>query len=288
MLTGLEVLSPDGISARELPISGSPIDFDPILIKGIEGLNPVKANITTAGYADLDGESLSGLSVGKRNIVMTFGLNPDWDTQTVAELRKLLYEYFMTKASVILRFTSDHLPVVQIQGWVESFETVIFAKDPEVQVSIVCPQPNFVASEATFLSGVVGPAFDVLAIVPVEVNYEGSIATGAIIRVETSTDVPTYTGPIRVQNQTSILSIMNTDPVTVDSTRYFEINTQKFQKGVRNVLIPSGGYVNLLGYMGTYGTPWLELKPGLNLVGVGSTDPGQVWSITYFGKFGGL
>ena len=52
---------------------------DPIHIRDITGLGPVKAEIATTPFATSDGELFQGSTVGKRNIVMTLGFNPDWE-----------------------------------------------------------------------------------------------------------------------------------------------------------------------------------------------------------------
>ena len=80
---------------------------DPIQVIGIDGLGPVKAAITTAPFGAFDGEAYVGASVGKRNIVLTIGLHPDWAIQTIEELRQLLYNYFMSEGSAFLYWRGD-------------------------------------------------------------------------------------------------------------------------------------------------------------------------------------
>jgi hypothetical protein len=76
--------------------------------------------------------------------VLTLGLNPNWVDQTVASLRRVLYRYLMPEAWTKLRFFSDDMPTVDIEGYVESFDPNMFTQDPEIQVSIICPKPDFI------------------------------------------------------------------------------------------------------------------------------------------------
>lgn len=114
----------------------------PIQIRDISGLEPVKAEIISIP-SNQDGELFQHARVGKRNIVLKLGLNPNWVDQTMSSLRRILYNHFPPKASRTLRFYSDDMPVVEIGGYVESLEPNMFSQDPEIQVSIICLKPNF-------------------------------------------------------------------------------------------------------------------------------------------------
>ncbi len=87
-----------------LLLGGGGLNTDALQIRNIEGLGPVKASVNTSPFGSVDGESYTGSNVGKRNIVMTLGLNPNWRDQSMASLRQLLYAYFMPKQFVKLRF----------------------------------------------------------------------------------------------------------------------------------------------------------------------------------------
>ena len=98
----------------------------------------------------------------------------------------MLYKYLLPEQWTRLRFFSDHLPTVDIAGVVETFEPNIFSQDPEIQVSILCPKPDFVDIEATFLTGTVdsGGTIDEL-----EIDYIGTVATGFELRIHSSDDL---------------------------------------------------------------------------------------------------
>ena len=151
MITKVEVFS-----ARPAPIlslGGFMPSDDPVHIRDISGLGPVKAEITTTPSGASRGATFQGVSTDKRNIVLTLGLSPNWSTQTVSSLRQLLYAYFMTEQWCKLRFHSDELPTTDIEGYVEGFEPNHFAQDPEYQISIINPRPDFIEIDASIYEG---------------------------------------------------------------------------------------------------------------------------------------
>jgi hypothetical protein len=138
--------------APAIPLGGFMPNDDPVQIRKIDGLGPVKSDISSTPFATGRGELFQGNSTGKRNIVLTLGLNPNWQDQTMTSLRQLLYRYFMPENWSMFRFITDDLPTVYINGVVESFEPNIFEQDPEIQVSILCPKPDFIDVDATLIT----------------------------------------------------------------------------------------------------------------------------------------
>ena len=282
MLTGLKVYSPR-TSAPTLPIGVGDANTDRVQIRDIEGLGPVKANVNTTQFGSFDGELYSGSSVGKRNIVLTVGLNPDWTLQSMADLRNSLYAYFMPKLWVRLRFTSDHMPDVQIDGYVESFEPNMFSKDPEIQISVICPKPNFVAVAATTVTGTV----EIAPATGVAINYAGTVPTGGVLTISSSAGVTTYTGPITVRNYGLAEEKFLVSSVLIDNTpKQLVLNTKQGQKSIRQM---SGGTLlaNLLTSI-TGVMTWPTLKPGSNNFSVVANTAGQTWSLVYYAQYGGL
>jgi hypothetical protein len=137
VLTKVEVLEPTILS---LELGGA--NQSPIQIRDISGLEPVKAEITFVP-SNQDIDLFQNARLGKRNIVFKLGLDPNWIDQTMSSLRRLLYAHFPPKEWRSLRFYSDDMPMVEIGGYVESVEPNMFSQDPEMQISIICPRPNF-------------------------------------------------------------------------------------------------------------------------------------------------
>jgi hypothetical protein len=269
-------------SAPTLPLAEEGrADTDLIQIRDISGLGPVKINVNTTPYGSVDGESFTGTSVPLRNIVLTLGLNPNWDTWTMSKLRRLLYAYFMPKQLVRLVFESDDLPPVEIYGYVESAEPTVFSKDGEIQVSIICPDPYFTAIEPVVVTGVAGPPHD---FDPVEIEYNGSVEAG--FNVEISEALLPAPSEIQIQVGDPALSNFRV-MATVSSTKYLIMNSVAGNKYVRNVEQGTGVITNLLSWLED-GYTWPTLKPGVNQFGVIADIGTQDWQLTYFERFGGL
>lgn len=277
MLTSVEIygsrVSPPILA---LDPAGGP-DTDPIQILGVNGLEPVKANINSTPFAEV-GESYNGSSVGKRNIVFTIGLNPNWHTQTFESLRHLLYQYFMPQLPVRMVFKSTHLPDCQISGYVETCDPNIFSKDPQFLVSVICPEPFFVAIGKSVVSGTVGDGSN-----PIDIDYIGTVPTGFKIIVNSSAARPSYDGAITIQ-QIAPRAVDFTASAKVDADGSYEMSSIRGAKYVRRTTSPPVNVLNTV----PGASPWPELYAGKNKIAVRASQSGQLWQLEYFSRFGGL
>src|SRR6187431_1368607 len=80
------------------------------IISDIDGLDPVKATIVSSAFAKLDGEVFQSARREKRNIILSLDLEPDYSIGSVQSLRNKLYQFFMPKSRVMLRFFSATFP----------------------------------------------------------------------------------------------------------------------------------------------------------------------------------
>ena len=282
MITRVEVFSssPD---APELPLGGFMPNDDPVQIKDITGLGPVKADIASTPFATGRGELYQGSSTGKRNIVFTLMLNPDWIDQTMATLRHLLYRYLMTGAWVKLRFYTQEIPPVDIEGYVESFEPNMFSQDPEIQVSVLCHKPDFIDANTTVINGVVDDGTT-----EQEFLYTGTVPTGFELRIDRTLDNPSYTGSILVGLVAEgEAQLFEADPITIDTTKYFKLSTVRNFKRLSSVAYADGESTNQLARKSPESV-WGEIKPGQNILTVAAEEPGQAWTFAYFNRYGGL
>lgn len=280
MLTKLEAYS-SWESASTLPLSDSGREETDLLqIRNIDGLDPVKAAVNTSPFGSVDGSAYTGSSVVTRNIILTIHPNPDWRNWTFESLRRLVYSYFMPKLLTRLVFYSDDIPPVEIYGYVESVGVNQFAPDIEILVSIICPDPYFTAVTATLVIGDTTDGSN-----PIEIAYQGSIEAGINVELlRVSDPAPTY---IAVQIGESVISYFNV-AASVDSTKYFLMNSVPGAKYVRNVQFGTGVITNLLSKLQT-GSQWPTLKPGMNDFSVITDTPGkQGWQLRYFERLGGL
>lgn len=285
MLTNLEVYSSQA-TAPDLPlVLGSREGDDPIHIRDIDGLGPVKANINTRALGTQDGEFYTGSSVGKRNIVIKVGFNPDWITHTPSSLRQRLYDYFMPKQEVQLRFFRDDGPTCEIFGFVEDCVPNIFSKDPEMQISVICPAPDFVGSAASVVTGKASNA-------PVEVAFTAlsNVSLPIVLEVTAPVGSPAYDGPVALRLGSAVATDLRVFQVnaTVAVGINYLLNSARGQKAAENLIVATGERVNLIPTM-TAPSVWPVLKPGTNKVKVEIGSPVERdWKLTYFERFGGL
>jgi hypothetical protein len=271
-------------SAPTLPLSvdGS-AETDLIQVRNINGLDPVKASVNTSPFGSVDGASYVGSSVLSRNIVLTLHPNPNWDDWSYEGLRRLIYSYFMPKRPTRLVFYSDDMIPVEIAGIVESVDVNMFSKDPELLVSIVCPDPYFTALDPVVLTGQTGlPGLAPVSIV----DYNGSIETGMRVKVtKSSSAVPTNIG-IQIGDPKLIYFAVL---ATVNANMYFETSSLAMQKYVQNVNIGTGIITNLLSKVHIQeGSLWPTFQPGENEFSVITDIGAHDWELTYFERFGGL
>ena len=281
MLTQLELFN-SRVSTPPFAIeAGSPAS-DPLRIRRIDGLGPVDASVNTSSYGQIDGESYSGSSIGKRNIVLTIGFNPNWIDQRIESLRAILYKYVMPKSRVRMRFTSTHMPTVEIFGYVESCEPNIFSQDPEMQVSIICPEPYFKDVSATVVNGVTQA---IGATTGDDIDYEGSVDAGFVLYVEKGSGSD-YTGPMHVVNAAPNQEFFLLSEVTVNATDYVDLSTLVGGKYVRKAFVAGGPSQNIMRYVSASST-WSLLKPGVNEFRV-LAAAGLSWTMRYHNRYGGL
>lgn len=118
------------------------------------GLSPENANIVTTTVANMPGAKYISSKKQKRNIVLMIYPQRDIETSRIN-----LYKYISTGAWIRALFKNGTRNVY-IDGYVESFETDLFARTQVAQVSILCPAPAFIdAQEMTVVNSVSTPKF---------------------------------------------------------------------------------------------------------------------------------
>jgi Phage tail protein len=258
-------------------------ETDLIQLLNIDGLEPVKASVNTTPFGSVDGSSYVGSSVISRNIVLTLRPNPNWDDWTYESLRRLIYSYFMPKRSTKLEFYSDDIPPVGISGIVEGVDVNVFSEDPQLLVSIICPDPYFISLDPMVVTGQTIREGDA----PIQIEYEGTIETGVYVQVTDAAN--TQPDFIWVQIGDPTISYFKVD-CTINSDLYFEMSSVDMQKYAQTVDLTTGVITNLLNKVHVVeGSAWPTiLKPGTNDFSV-ITDAGtQDWTLKYYERFGGL
>lgn len=109
------------------------------IIKNIEGLGPVKANINFKELATNDGSIDNSARLSSRNIVMSLQF---MESPTIEETRLKSYKYFPIKRNVKFLIETDNR-ICETIGRVETNVPTIFSNAEGCQISILCPNPYF-------------------------------------------------------------------------------------------------------------------------------------------------
>lgn len=140
-----------GSNTVDLPIVGAD-PSGPYILKAADGLGPTDRDSNIADTAEEGGIRL-GPRAHNRQIVFRVGLQPDWDSgQTAADLRRVLHGLLAPRYGlpVVAKFMLAGVVVAQCQGDLSKFEVAIFAKDPEVQITMDCDSPYLVAPSIVY------------------------------------------------------------------------------------------------------------------------------------------
>lgn len=273
MLNGIEVVNNQG---TVLPLSLTNPE-DGYVIKDIEGLDPVSAEIVSGSFANADGEQFQSSRRGKRNIIVKLDLRYEYAGLTAGELRAGLYGYFMPKMEVLLRFFDDIIGTVEIKGTVESFTAPLFVKEPEATISILCFDSDFVGPEPTVVTGTTNGTY-----IETTIEYTGTVETGVILR-------------LRPNRALSDVTLHHRTPDNVDSSLPFVgslisgdqlvINTIPGQKG--GTLIRQYAERSVLYGISPF-AHWITIKPGENYIRVHAEGAAIPFSLEFTNRYGGL
>lgn len=275
MIKNIKVVNYLGESITITLSDGSPKHG--LIITGIDGLGPPKANINTMQLATMDGSLYNSARTDQRNIVicMIFEYSP-----TIEDTRLLTYKYFPIKKPVELYIETEKRTVKTV-GYVESNEPDIFSSMESNQISIICTDPYFyLAGDDEITKNVlygVNPLFEfefsneslnesLLEFGSIDENkehliyYDGDVETGMTITIHAIGDV----GDITIYN--------------VKTREYMKIDESKIQFGIKAgddiiittvkgdkkvQLLRDGVYSNILNAL-DMDSDWLQLRKGYN------------------------
>lgn len=246
-------------------------------VKGIDGLGPVKAAIVKSSFAQLDGTQYHSSSLGDRNITMKLGLYPNWISNDVEDLRYALYDYLMPKSPISLRFYTDKGLTVDIAGRVESLEPDIFSREPAVDASIICFQPDFLALAEISISG--NTVSDTTA---TTISYAGTSEAGIILALNINRTLGEFT----IYNQAADGTLQALDFQT--SLAAGDVLTINTNVGSRGATLVRGGTISQPLYAIQKPTGWTSLQKGDNLIRVYATGAAIPYTISYTTRYGGL
>lgn len=135
-----------GASNVDLPVVGAD-PSGPFILKSVDGLGPPEVDVSIANTVQ-EGGVYQGRRPRNRQHTLRVGLQPEWDIgQTAEELRTTLYGLLTPPYGnmVLHQIMQDNVVVSQASGHISKFETAIFTKDPEVQITLDCTHPYLLA-----------------------------------------------------------------------------------------------------------------------------------------------
>jgi hypothetical protein len=258
------------------------------LVKGIDGLGPVKATLVSSSFATMDGEQYHSARRETRNIIIKLGLDPNYGEETVYDLRSRLYDFFMTKTEILLKFnlydrfepnTLNRDLNLNIYGVVESCEPDIFARDPSVAVSIMCYDPEFVDPNLRTFNGQSVNDHSVIS----PLVYKGSVETGVRFQIFPDRTVPNFFIHSQAPGQSEqIAHFME----TIQGGDILEISSVSGNKHVTRI---RGGVATSQLFALAPQSAWVEIFKGTNNLHVFATPGSPVpYTVEYYHRYGGL
>lgn len=246
------------------------------LVKPIDGLDPVRANIVSSSFANIDGEQHQSSRREARNIIMKLGLKMG-AAGTVSSLRAQLMKFFMPKAKIRFTFFREDGPDVDIDGVVETFNCPQFVKEPEATISIMCHKPDFIVPVATTFSSVTTSGVD-----EQEVIYDGSVETGFEFRMTIDRSISQFFIYQRASDET-INEMLFAEPLIAG-----DVLTISTVAGNKHATLTRAGSDSSLLHGISPSSSWLNLFPGPNYIRVYAEGAAIPYTITYNSKVGGL
>ena len=252
------------------------------LVKSIEGLGPVKANINTTNISTNDGTLYNSARLDQRNIVMEVIFMETVYGESIEDVRQKSYKYFPIKKNVELLVETDNR-LLKTVGYVETNEPNIFSKQEGTQISIICPDPYFYSADGNQVTDFysIEPMFEfpfsnesldepliVFSEIHVKTSgvvvYEGDSEIGMTIEMHAvgpASNITIYnldTRETMVIDTAKIESITGKGIVARDD---IIINTSRGNKGIK--LMREGVTYNILNALDK-NTKWFSLTKGDN------------------------
>lgn len=259
-----------------------PEDGSGLLITEIEGLGPTKADINMTQLATADGGIFNSARVNSRNIVIKARFTMAKD---IEEARLASYKFFPIKQPVTFHIETDNR-IAETTGYVESNEPVIFSDECDMQVSILCESPYFLAVDEDGKKETTFAGIDFLFEYPFEnedlheptlefgnivnkkentVYYDGDAETGCIIQIHAvgeATNVTIYNIKTREVMALDSAKLVQLTGAGISYGDTITINTIKGQKSI--TLLRNGVTYNILNILGK-DADWFQLAKGDNL-----------------------
>lgn len=250
---------------------------DGITLQDVEGLDPVKATIVSGDIPGYTGEKYQASKRGARDLTFTLGLNPDWVTERPQDVRNRLYQFFMPRTWVDLKFVDETGNASDIRGMVETFECPLFVQEPKATINVRCFASDFVDQDLVALTG-----NSVSNTLTREIEYTGTVETGIDFQLLVNRDLDEFTlygflpeGTMRQLDFSYTLH--NGDVVQIITT-----------PGAKEIALTRSGVRTSIPYAMSPQSEWIDLYPGTNQFRVYAEGAAVPYLLYYNNRYGGL
>lgn len=248
-----------------------------LLVEEIGGMGPVKATVIETTSAGVDGAQLQETRREGRDITFKIFLEPDYVTETVWDLRQQIYDFFMTKVRVSMRFFMTSGLFVDIAGVVESCEPDIFTAEPAMNVSIRCSKPDFIDPTVVNRAG-----STTASTVATDIDYPGSVETGIVLTLNVNRALTEFT----VYNTPSDNILRQMDfAASLQAGDVLKISTVR---GDKFITLTRAGVTSSLLYAVSPQSSWTQFFRGINKFRVYAVGAAIPYTIQYTTKYGGF
>lgn len=246
-------------------------------VADIDGLDPVKATLVSTSFAGLDGEQFQSARRGARNIKFKLDLQPDFVLDTYTTLRKKLHSYFMPKAQVNLRFFLSTGLYVDITAVVEDHTTPRFEQDPQVVISLMCFQPDFIDPRMVTIESTTVDDSTTAAI-----DYPGTVEAGTVLTMNVNRALPSFS--IYNTTEDGVLAQLDFSGDLIAGDQLI-ISSLRGSKGITRI---RDGVSSSYLYGRSAQSGWIEFSEGINEFRVYAPGDPVPYELEYLVRYGGL
>lgn len=246
-------------------------------INRVDGLDPVKAVFVSTSYATSDGEHFQSAKRGARNIKIKLDLDPNFDPHTYETLRQTLYSYFMPKAQISLRLYLTSGLYLDIVGHTEEMSSPLFEQDPNVDISIMCFQPDFLDPRIITVEG-----DTVDDNTNITIDYPGTVETGTVLTLNLNRDLDEFT--IYNMDESGKLYQMDFSGELLDN----DILVVSSLRGSKGITLTRASVSSSYLYGRSAQSSWIEFGEGLNEFRVYAEGDPIPYELEYIVRYGGL
>lgn len=251
------------------------------IVKSIEGLGQVKANVNMTNLAMYDGSRYNSAYLQRRDIIINLGFLQS-AKESIEDVRHKSYKFFPTKKKVQLLIETDRR-TLKTEGIVEANEPDIFSSEEGCAITISCPDPYlYSVKENEYMFSGVQAMF--------EFPFENESLTEPLLEmgvlINNTEKMVFYEGDadvgikifIHAIGEASGLSIYNVttkEQMTIDSNKLIELTgsdiiegdsiTIETTRGYKSItLLRNGTYTNILNCLAK-DSDWFTLCQGDNI-----------------------